>query len=89
VSADLTQRIVEAAALAIETQMALDDNSPEDIAHACLSAAHALAEQEGVIFTRVPEPLAPAGDTAGQYMLGAVAGYNNCRAATLAGKVTL
>jgi len=46
---DLTQRIVEAGARAIETQMALDDNSPEDIARACLSAAHALAEQEGAV----------------------------------------
>jgi hypothetical protein len=57
-------------------------------ARACLTAALAAAEGDGVVPVKVPEPLAPAGDAAGQYMLGAVAGYNNCRAATLATKVT-
>jgi hypothetical protein len=36
---DLSERIVEAGARAIETQMASDDNMPEDIARACIAAA--------------------------------------------------
>jgi len=59
-------------------------------ARACLSAAHALAEQEGVIFTRVPEEVDISGGGHGDgYKLRTKMGWNNCRAATLAGKVTL
>jgi hypothetical protein len=96
---DLTQRILEAAARALHDAMSpgipwqratrLTQRRRRANARACLTAALAAAEGDGVVLVKVPEPLAPAGDAAGQYMLGAVAGYNNCRAATLAAKVTL
>jgi len=107
---DLTQRIVEAGARAISGLSAKQWATwPECVrhayrleAHACLSAAHALAEQEGVIFTRVPgevdysELLGIAYHTGEAqeahergYEIGVGAGYNAHRAATLAGKVTL
>jgi hypothetical protein len=62
--------------------------SCRDQARACLSAAHALAEQEGVIFTRVPglEEPDPAMSPSIQHWAD---GYNAHRAATLAGKVKL
>jgi len=115
-SADLTQRIVEAGARAIVEQYGNpcgDCNYAHrctgicsdamDFARACLSAAHALAEQEGVIFTRVPglevdysELLGIAYCTDEEqeahergYEIGVGAGYNAHRAATLAAKVTL
>jgi Asp-tRNA(Asn)/Glu-tRNA(Gln) amidotransferase A subunit family amidase len=97
---DLTQRIVEAGARALD-RVAMRDpsNDPEmmrrrkqakELARACLSAAHALAEQEGVIFTRVPEekPKAIASLSA-RFADGRELGWIEGRAATLAGKVTL
>jgi len=89
---DLTQRIVEAAARAFWGEGY--DNNPHlhDAIHsdmrAALSAALALAEQEGVIFTRVPglEEPDPAMSPSIQHWAD---GYNAHRAATLAGKVKL
>jgi hypothetical protein len=51
----LSERMVEAAGLAVEAQMATDDNMPEDIARAALTAALAVAEAEGVVLCKVPE----------------------------------
>jgi hypothetical protein len=61
-------------------------------ARACLSAALALAEQEGVIFTRVPElrechPAAAPGFDAEKNQRRV--GYNEAIRATLAAKVAL
>jgi hypothetical protein len=51
----LPERMVEAAGLAVEAQMATDDNMPEDIARAALTAALAVAVAEGVVLCKVPE----------------------------------
>jgi hypothetical protein len=69
------------------------DIDPEDQralmaeARACLSAALAVAEQEGVIFTRLPErePDGARTDAVARWRDG----YNAAIAATLAAKVTL
>jgi hypothetical protein len=69
-----------------------------DLARACLTAALAAAEAEGVVLVRVAEeafvpqwddddkrePWFQVGETYGH-----AKGHNTCRAATLAGKVTL
>jgi hypothetical protein len=96
---DLPQRMVEAAALsvvnAIRTQIgvapelakSLQDATPFEretamgIALPALRAALALAEAEGVVLVRVPERVTEPSD----YRWG----WNACRAATLAGRVTL
>jgi hypothetical protein len=85
----LPERMVEAAGLAVETQMATDDNMPEDIARAALTAALAVAETEGAGLFVVPESKgkdfhAPTDDWAFYPK-----GWNDCRAATLAERVTL
>jgi hypothetical protein len=52
-----------------------------------LSAAHAAAEAEGVVLVKAPKPLVFLGENeeASTYARG----FNDCRAATLAGKVML
>jgi hypothetical protein len=95
---DLTQRIVEAAVRsyfdAPGSRMKWHELSDLGRKHATeafehqFRAAHALAEQEGVIFTRVPglEEPDPAMSPSIQHWAD---GYNAHRAATLAGKVPL
>jgi hypothetical protein len=61
--------------------------SPADHARACLSAALAVAEAEGVVLTRVPGEAVNQRGTPLEEVR--VIGHNACRAATLAGKVTL
>jgi hypothetical protein len=61
-----------------------------DKARACLTAAHAAAEQEGVIFTRIPAEVDISGGGHGDgYRLRTKMGWNNCRAAVLAGRVVV
>jgi hypothetical protein len=60
-------------------------------ARACLSAALAAAEAEGVVLCKVPDADTPPEEEYGltEFREGRRVGYNACRAATLAGKVTL
>jgi hypothetical protein len=94
----LSDKIVEAAAEALHNAMRpglpwrratrLTQRRRRANARATLTAALAVAEAEGVIFTRVPE----AQETNHKESLQKTwwkHGINHCRAATLAGKVTL
>ena len=95
-------RIVEAGARAMVSvdQLSWDDMTQaedtvqqdvyRDLSRACLSAALALAEQEGVIFTRVPglSPM-PADYGIGTYANERRVGFNQAITDTLAAKVTL
>jgi hypothetical protein len=90
-------RIVEAGAraIALESGVNFDQlprESNRDIwrkeARACLSAALALAEQEGVIFTRVPGEK-PFSISDGVYATERRVGFNQAITDTLAAKVTL
>lgn len=56
-------------------------------AHACLRAFLAAAEADGVVVVRVPD--ATHEDDLSRYRQGLELGWNNCRAAVLAGKVVL
>ena len=78
----LSERMVEAAGLAVEAQMATDDNMPEDIARAALTAALAVAEEAGAGVFVVPGETNPL-------LKRYSKGWDDCRAATLAGRVTL
>jgi len=96
----LSGRMVEAAAIARATEDGKSDwNALMDHEQAryrveattALTAALAVAEGEGVVLTRVPERLMPLDTDHMIYSLACAKadGHNACRAATLAGRVTL
>jgi hypothetical protein len=92
----LIDKIVEAGAMAVAEGPsylpwdALDDrvrNKHRRRSRDCLSAAFAAAEARGVVLCRVPgEAVNQRGSMVEEIR---VIGHNACRAATLAGKVTL
>lgn len=88
----LSERMVEAAAEEINIRTAFKMETCREIARATLTAALAVAEAEGVWLCKVPDART---DALGQPVNGTDAtkpwssGHNACRAATLAGRVTL